>query len=140
MKQYLTVKEVCRLTGLTRKHLYYFHHENVVRAVGYANYSVEGHDGYKLYDRQAVEKLQLIALYYHLGFQRGQIKDMMLSQEPDRCAMLNELLSREQHRLAQIQQNIAILKQLIASSSGGDLFPALVQSALQHFTKEKQEE
>ena len=27
MNKYKTVKEVCALTGLTRKHLYYFHHE-----------------------------------------------------------------------------------------------------------------
>ena len=58
MKQYMTVKEVCQMTGLTRKHLYYFHHENVVRATAHANYSVEGNDGYKLYDQQAVKKLQ----------------------------------------------------------------------------------
>lgn len=46
MNKYKTVKEVCDLTGLTRKHLYYFHHENVVRAVAYANYSVEGYNGF----------------------------------------------------------------------------------------------
>ena len=33
MNRYKTVKEVCDLTGLTRKHLYYFHHEKVVQAV-----------------------------------------------------------------------------------------------------------
>ena len=66
MNKYKTVKEVCDLTGLTRKHLYYFHHERVVRAVAYANYSVEGYNGYKLYDDIAVEKLQQIALYYQL--------------------------------------------------------------------------
>ena len=53
MKNYKTVKEVCALTGLTAKHLYYFHHENVVRAAAYANYSVAGNDGYKLYDDAA---------------------------------------------------------------------------------------
>ena len=63
MDDYKTVKEVCALTGLTGKHLYYFHHENVVRAVAYANYSVEGNDGYKLYDEAGVEKLRQIALY-----------------------------------------------------------------------------
>lgn len=45
MEKLKTVKEVCRLTGLTGKHLYYFHHEKVVRATAYANYSVEGNDG-----------------------------------------------------------------------------------------------
>lgn len=50
MNKYKTVKEMCALTGLTRKHLYYFHHEKVVQAAAYANYSVAGYDGYKLYD------------------------------------------------------------------------------------------
>ena len=77
MNKYKTVKEVCDLTGLTRKHLYYFHHEKVVRAVAYANYSVEGNDGYKLYDDAAVEKLQQIALYYQLGLKRDEIKDII---------------------------------------------------------------
>ena len=36
MDGYMTVKEVCALTGLTGKHLYYFHHEHIVRAVAYA--------------------------------------------------------------------------------------------------------
>lgn len=76
MNKYMTVKEVCDLTGLTRKHLYYFHHERVVRAVAYANYSVEGYTGYKLYDDKAVEKLQQIALYYQFGLKRDEIKDI----------------------------------------------------------------
>jgi hypothetical protein len=37
MNKYKTVKEVCDLTGLTRKHLYYFHHTKVVQAVAYAS-------------------------------------------------------------------------------------------------------
>ena len=79
MEQYKTVKEVCALTGLTGKHLYYFHHENVVRAAAYANYSVEGNDGYKLYDEAGVEKLQQIALLYELGLKRNEIRDLMLA-------------------------------------------------------------
>lgn len=78
MDKYKTVKEVCAMTGLTRKRLYYFHHENVVRAVAYANYSVEGYDRYKLYDDIAVEKLQQIALYYQLGMKRDEIRDIMM--------------------------------------------------------------
>ena len=77
MNKYKTVKEVCALTGLTRKHLYYFHHEKVVQAVAYANYSVEGYDGYKLYDDPAIEKLQQIALYYQLGLRRDEIRDII---------------------------------------------------------------
>lgn len=83
MGKYKTVKEVCALTGLTRKHLYYFHHEKVVRAVAYANYSVEDNDGYKLYDDSAVERLQQIALYYQLGLKRDEIRDIMLAPDYD---------------------------------------------------------
>lgn len=112
MNQYKTVKEVCTLTGLTRKHLYYFHHENVVQAAAYANYSVEGNDGYKLYDDAAVEKLQQIALYYQLGLKRNEIRDIMLNPDYDRNRTLESLLEREQTRKVQIERHIAVLEYL----------------------------
>ena len=93
MKNYKTVKEVCALTGLTGKHLYYFHHEKVVRATAFSNYSVVGNDGYKLYDEAAVEKLQQIALYYELGLKRNEIKEIMLKPDYDSNAVLDDLLA-----------------------------------------------
>ena len=112
MNQYKTVKEVCALTGLTRKHLYYFHHENIVRAVAYANYSVEGNDGYKLYDDAAVEKLQQIALYYQLGLKRNEIRDIMLDSGYDEKLTLENLLERERIKEAQVERHIAVLEYL----------------------------
>ena len=112
MNQYKTVKEVCALTGLTRKHLYYFHHENIVRAVTYANYSVEGNDGYKLYDDAAVEKLQQIALYYQLGLKRNEIRDIMLDPDYDRNLILERLLEQERVKKVRIQRHIAALEYL----------------------------
>ena len=112
MNKYKTVKEVCDLTGLTRKHLYYFHHEKVVRAVAYANYSVEGNDGYKLYDDAAVEKLQQIALYYQLGLKRDEIKDIMLDPNYDGNMVLDTLLAIEQSKKATIERHIAALEYL----------------------------
>lgn len=112
MNKYKTVKEVCDLTGLTRKHLYYFHHEKVVRAVAYANYSVEGNDGYKLYDDAAVEKLQQIALYYQLGLKRDEIKDIMLDPNYDGNMVLDTLLAIELSKKATIERHIAALEYL----------------------------
>lgn len=112
MKQYKTVKEVCALTGLTRKHLYYFHHENIVRAVTYANYSVEGNDGYKLYDDATVEKLQQIALYYQLGLKRNEIRDIMLDPDYDRNLVLESLLEQERIKKARTERHIAALEYL----------------------------
>ena len=112
MNKYKTVKEVCDLTGLTRKHLYYFHHERVVQAAAYANYSVEGNDGYKLYDDAAVEKLQQIALYYQLGLKRDEIRDIMLDPNYDSNLVLDTLLAIEQSKKATIERHIAALEYL----------------------------
>lgn len=112
MNKYKTVKEVCDLTGLTRKHLYYFHHAKVVQAVAYANYSVEGYDGYKLYDDAAVEKLQQIALYYQLGLKRDEIRDIMLDPNYDSNLVLDTLLAIEQAKKARIERHIAALEYL----------------------------
>jgi len=112
MNKYKTVKEVCALTGLTRKHLYYFHHEKVVQAVAYANYSVEGYDGYKLYDDASVEKLLQIALYYQLGLKRDEIRDIMLDPNYDSNLVLGTLLSIEQEKRIHIERNIAALEYL----------------------------
>ena len=112
MNKYKTVKEVCDLTGLTRKHLYYFHHEKVVQAVAYANYSVYGYDGYKLYDDAAVEKLQQIALYYQLGLKRDEIRDIMLDPNYDSNLVLDTLLAIARTKRATIERHIAALEYL----------------------------
>ena len=117
MNKYKTVKEVCDLTGLTRKHLYYFHHEKVVRAVAYANYSVGGYNGYKLYDDIAVEKLQQIALYYQLGLKRDEIKEIMLTPNYDSNMILHTLLAMEQEKKIHIERHIAALEYLILAGT-----------------------
>lgn len=116
MNRYKTVKEVCDLTGLTRKHLYYFHHEKVVQAVAYANYSVEGNDGYKLYDDAAVEKLQQIALYYQLGLKRDEIRNIMLDPNYDSDLVLDTLLAIERTKRATVDRHIAALEYLKLTS------------------------
>lgn len=125
MNRYKTVKEVCDLTGLTRKHLYYFHHEKVVQAVAYANYSVYGYDGYKLYDDAAVEKLQQIALYYQLGLKRDEIRDIMLDPKYDSNLVLETLLAIEQTKKATIERHIAALEYLKLSGTKNRLLSPL---------------
>ena len=112
MEQYKTVKEVCALTGLTGKHLYYFHHESVVRAAAYANYSVEGNDGYKLYDEKGVEKLQQIALLYELGLKRNEIRDLMLAPGYDFQLTLTELHDRKEMEIEKIGLQLAAMDYL----------------------------
>ena len=131
MKQYMSVKEVCQLTGLTRKHLYYFHHENVVRAVAHSNYSVEGNDGYKLYDQHAVEKLQQIALFYQLGLKRNEIRDMMMDPNYNICNALEMLITVAKEKRAQIHRQITMLEQLKDTAVSAGLSSDMVKSALE---------
>ena len=112
MSKLKTVKEVCSATGLTGKHLYYFHHENIVRASAYANYSVEGNDGYKLYDDASVEKLQLIALCYQIGLKRNEISKLVQQANFDGTKVLDQLLRIEQTRKAHAERHIAALEHL----------------------------
>lgn len=131
MKQYKTVKEVCALTGLTRKHLYYFHHAKVVQAVAYANYSVEGNDGYKLYDDAAVEKLQQIALYYQFGLKRDEIRDIMLDSNYDGSLVLDDLLSKAHLKKETIDRHIAALEFLKSTGTKNCLFAVLKGMSLE---------
>lgn len=125
MKNLKTVKQVCTLTGLTRKHLYYFHHEKIVPAVAYANYSVEGNDGYKLYDDAAVEKLQQIALYYQLGLRRDEIREIMQDPNYDSNQVLRNLLALEREREIHIRRRIAALEYLTLTGTKNGMTGAL---------------
>lgn len=135
MGQLKTVKEVCALTGLTGKHLYYFHHENVVRAVAYANYSVEGNDGYKLYDEAGVEKLQQIALFYQLGLKRNEIRDLMLAPDYDSTLVWEKLLDRKRAERKQIDWQIEALDYLRKTGMQNDLTGILRGRSLEELGK-----
>lgn len=135
MGQLKTVKEVCALTGLTGKHLYYFHHENVVRAVAYANYSVEGNDGYKLYDEKGVEKLQQIALFYQLGLKRNEIRDLMLAPDYDSTLVWEKLLDRKRAERKQIDWQIEALDYLRKTGMQNDLTGILRGRSLEELGK-----
>ena len=98
-----------RFTG---KSLFYCHHEKVVRAVAYANYSVECNDGCKQYDDAAVEKLQRISLHCQFGFRRNEIRDIMRDTNYDSNQVLETLLALEQSKREKIDRHIAALEYL----------------------------
>lgn len=112
MKKLWTVKEVCELTGLTGKHLYYFHHEGVVRAAEYSNFSVYDHDGYKLYDEAGVAKLQQVAMYYELGLKRNEICALMKAPDYDMHRALDELHDRLEEKRTRLCRHISAIEQL----------------------------
>ena len=74
MKLY-KVKEVCEMTGLTRKQLYDY--QNIVNPSSFEK------SGYKLYDEPAVERLILVANYRKILMPLKTIKDILNEKEYD---------------------------------------------------------
>lgn len=74
---------------------------------------MEGHDGYKLYDDNAVEKLQQISLYYQLGLKRDEIKAIMQAPNYDSNAVIQTLLTLEREKKLHIERSIAALEYLL---------------------------
>ena len=74
MKRY-KVKEVCEMTGLTRKQLYDY--QNIVNPSSFEK------SGYKLYDEPAVERLILVANYRKILMPLKTIKDILNEKEYD---------------------------------------------------------
>ena len=135
MKKLWTVKEVCARTGLTGKHLHFFHHAGVVRAAKYANYSVEGHDGYKLYDDAGLAKLQQIAMYYELGLKRNEIRDLMMAPGYDMHKALDDLRVQMEEKRLRLERHIAAIEQLRLIGTRNNLMDLFRQFSLEGLGK-----
>lgn len=81
-KKYLSVKEVCKKTGLNRKLL--FDYKDVVSPSGYTAH------GYKEYSEEDLEKLQYIAIFRGLGLKREEIKKIMKDSNVDYLEICNK--------------------------------------------------
>ena len=75
------VKEVCALTGLSRKRLFDYRH--IVNPAAYENPA-----GYKLYDEDAVQRLKEIALLRELDIPLKEIERLFADPEGNGTAIL----------------------------------------------------
>lgn len=114
---YKTVKEVCELTGLTRKLLFDYEEMEIVMPSGYSTRGYidsEGkeYNGYKLYDEEAVMKLQLIAMYKNLGLKRAEIKKRITADDYDCIRILDEQIEMLRREKEEIENKILLAEQL----------------------------
>ncbi|MDD6807532.1 MAG: hypothetical protein PUD72_03665 [Oscillospiraceae bacterium] len=76
-----SVKEVCEITGLTRKDLY--NYKCSIKPAGYENKVLNRYgeqiDGYKYYDEDGLEMLRDAALLKSLGLKPKEINEVFLS-------------------------------------------------------------
>lgn len=114
---YKTVKEVCELTGLTRKLLFDYEDQEIVMPSGYSTRGYtdskgKDYEGYKLYDDEAVMKLQLISLYRKLGLKRAEIKKRITVDDYDCIKILDEQLEMLRKEKEEIENRILFAEQL----------------------------
>ncbi len=130
MSEMKTVKEVCRLTGLNRKLLYLYDKEGIVKPSAYKNDGYEGlakktgikvnYDGYKLYDEEAVIKLQQIAIYEKLHIKRSDIKARFTDKNNTKD-LLEEQIQLLQSKKQEIEELLIVAEQLKLFGMKGEL-------------------
>ena len=92
----MTVKEVCKRSGVTARALHHYD------AIGLLRPTQTTEAGYRLYDDKALERLQMILLYRELQFPLEEIKRILDSSDFDR----NRALEQQVHLLELKKEHI----------------------------------
>ncbi|MDO4486372.1 MAG: hypothetical protein Q4C46_07260 [Bacillota bacterium] len=90
------VKDICRMTGLTRREI--FEYQKYIKPVAYKNAAK-----YKLFDDTALEQFRQVSIYLELDFSPSQIKELLINGELDKEESLLkqiELLKEKQKKIA----------------------------------------
>ncbi|HEY8436476.1 MAG TPA: MerR family transcriptional regulator [Haloplasmataceae bacterium] len=90
-----TISELARLSGVSTRTLRYYD------ALGLLKPTRIHSSGYRIYDREAIDRLQLILFYRELGFALKTIKDLM---EADDFDVLTALRTHRKELLARRKQ------------------------------------
>ena len=112
-----TVSEVCEATGLNRKLLFDYVEMGLVKPTDYKTIGYEDskgcfYKGHKLYDDEAIIRLQQIAIFRELGLKRSDIKKKMTASNYDSNETLDELLEMLRKKKEDIEEKILVVEQL----------------------------
>ena len=100
----MTVKEVSTMTGVSIRTLQYYDRIGLLHPTSYTA------SGYRLYDNDALEKLQLILLFRSLEFPLKEIKEIIESPDFDRKKALEQQISLLELKKEHIQNLINFAK------------------------------
>ncbi|GIO99551.1 transcriptional regulator [Paenibacillus lautus] len=93
-KPLLTVKDIVQITGITTRTLHYYDKIDLFKPAHLTD------NGYRLYDRSSLEKLQTILFLKEMDFSLKEIADILKLPKPDQRQLLKKhsqmLISRKQ--------------------------------------------
>lgn len=103
----MTLKEVCKNLGVTRRAVQGYEKAGLVSCVGKNKY------GYLLYDEAAIEKIRSIKMYQDFGFTIKEIKMLLTASDELYKRMIKERITTMKIELAMMERNIQIAEKCI---------------------------
>lgn len=94
--EYLTLREMCELTGVSRRAIQGYEKAKLVSAAG------RNERGHLLYDRKSLERIQLIKLLQQLGFTIKEIQKIIDSPKDVLKAALEERVDKMKEKKVEI--------------------------------------
>lgn len=103
----MTLKEVCKNLGVTRRAVQGYEKAGLVSSVGKNKY------GYLLYDEAAIEKIRSIKMYQDFGFTIKEIKMLLTASDELYVRMMKERITAMKIELTMLERNIQIAENCI---------------------------
>lgn len=103
----LTLREVCILTGVSRRAIQGYEKAGLVHS------KERNERGHLLYDNEAKEKIELIKLFQQLGFSIKEIQLLIESPKHDLKSMIENRIMKLNERKAEIDRLIEKAYQII---------------------------
>lgn len=105
-----SVGEICRITGITRKTLFYY--DRIGLLVPYERTEPQQ---FKLYDRERLERLNCIIEYRRAGLRIAEIRALLDDCHVNRLEVMNGALERLLREKNGVDRQIRNLKELIGT-------------------------
>jgi DNA-binding transcriptional MerR regulator len=112
-KPLLAVKDIVQITGITKRTLHYYDKINLLKPTHLTE------NGYRLYDRNSLEKLQTILFLKEMDFSLQEIKDILELSKEEQKQLLKE---HSQTLLIKKQRLETIITALDEYVSGKDIY------------------
>lgn len=103
----MTLKEVCKETGVTRKIVQTYENYGLVKATTKNKY------GYLLYDDAAVKKIKKIRLYQRFGYRLSEIAKLEYMTVDEQVMILKEKINNMYDNQSETAELIEMAEQLL---------------------------
>ena len=103
----MTVKQICRLTGISVRTLHHYD------AIGLLKPTKVTEAGYRLYDDAALERLYMILVFRELDLSLAEIANILNAPDYDRNRVLETQIAFMQERIGKLQNRITLAKGIL---------------------------